>query len=109
MYSSIGREPSVNSLFIALLLLSSGVMAAVQYNDSMLASTQVVDQPFPFLYPNFDASPQSRFPMPLCKSVTLEEATIDQLQAAMNQGSLTAVDIVNCYLDRIEQTNGYIK
>ncbi|KAL9623724.1 MAG: hypothetical protein Q9160_001954 [Pyrenula sp. 1 TL-2023] len=46
--------------------------------------------------------------MRLCRNFTLEEATIDQLQDAMGQGTLTAVDLVNCYLERIEQTNGYI-
>ncbi|KAK4223318.1 amidase [Podospora fimiseda] len=48
------------------------------------------------------------FPMPLCGTFKLEEATIDQMQAAMANESLTSVQLVRCYLDRVEQTNEYI-
>ncbi|MCJ1464114.1 hypothetical protein MMC07_002727 [Pseudocyphellaria aurata] len=47
--------------------------------------------------------------MPKCNGVTLEEATIDQLQDAMNTGQLTTQQIVLCYMQRIYQTDMYLK
>ncbi|XXG99448.1 vacuolar membrane-associated protein iml1 [Hypoxylon texense] len=48
------------------------------------------------------------FPMPLCKGVKIEDATIATLQQWMAQGALTSQDLVTCYLARIEQTNKYL-
>ncbi|KAK7722649.1 hypothetical protein SLS57_004854 [Botryosphaeria dothidea] len=47
--------------------------------------------------------------MPLCGNVIIEEATIDQLQAYMSQGTLTAVKLAHCYWKRVMQTDDYIK
>jgi len=41
--------------------------------------------------------------------LTLEEATIDQMQAAMSRGKLTSQQLVMCYMQRIYQTDQYIK
>ena len=49
------------------------------------------------------------FPMPLCNGFKLEEATIDQMQAAMNCGQLTSQQLVLCYMQRMYQTESYIK
>ena len=49
------------------------------------------------------------FPMPLCKGFKLEEATIDQMQQALNQSQLSSQQLVMCYLQRIYQTHEYIK
>ena len=46
--------------------------------------------------------------MPQCHGSTIEEATIDQLQQYMSDGSLTAQQLAVCYLQRIWQTNEYI-
>lgn len=46
--------------------------------------------------------------MPQCQGITLEEATIDQLQQYMSDGNLTSVQLVTCYLQRIWQTQEYI-
>ena len=46
--------------------------------------------------------------MPQCHGITIEEATIDQLQHYMSQGNLTAQQLVVCYLQRIWQTNEYV-
>lgn len=54
-----------------------------------------------------DAVSQGLFPMAHCRGVTLEEVTIDQLQAYMSEGFLTSVDILQCYLARYEQVNNY--
>jgi amidase len=49
------------------------------------------------------------FPMPPCGSFNLEEATIDQMQQAMEDGTLTSQGLVLCYLQRTYQTQEYIK
>lgn len=48
------------------------------------------------------------FPMPPCGTFHLEEATIDEMQAAMSSGSLTSQQLVTCYIVRTYQTNPYI-
>jgi amidase len=61
---------------------------------------------FPLLQ---NANTTELFPMPPCGSFKLEEATIDQMQAAMSNGTLTSRQLVVCYLERAYQTEGYIK
>ncbi|KAK4183061.1 putative amidase [Podospora australis] len=49
------------------------------------------------------------FRMPLCgRGFKLEEATIDQMQHAMQNGTLTSVQLVKCYIERVFQTDDYI-
>ncbi|KAI9664559.1 MAG: hypothetical protein M1821_006005 [Bathelium mastoideum] len=43
-----------------------------------------------------------------CNGHTVEEATIDQLQDYMSHGTLTSVQLVTCYLQRVLQINGYV-
>ncbi|CAD6587828.1 MAG: hypothetical protein ASARMPREDX12_003019 [Alectoria sarmentosa] len=50
---------------------------------------------------------ENLFPMLDCHGVVLEEATVDQLQDAMNMGQLTSTTIALCYLQRIYQTDEY--
>lgn len=47
--------------------------------------------------------------MPDCNGFVLEEATIDQLQDAMGKGQLTSLQIALCYLQRVQQTDEYVK
>ena len=56
-----------------------------------------------------DVDTTALFPMPSCYGFTLEEATIDQMQAAMSRGKLTSQQLVMCYMQRIYQTDQYIK
>lgn len=49
------------------------------------------------------------FPMADCFGFKLEEATIDQMQKAMEEGRLTSVGLVTCYMTRAFQTEQYIK
>jgi amidase len=49
------------------------------------------------------------FPMPPCGSFHLEEATIDQMQNAMKNGTLTSQQLAQCYLGRAYQTQNYLK
>ncbi|KAJ4321496.1 hypothetical protein N0V84_005299 [Fusarium piperis] len=48
------------------------------------------------------------FPMGKCNGFKLEEATIDDMQKAMQSGKLTSVQLVTCYLTRTYQTQEYI-
>lgn len=50
-----------------------------------------------------------KFPMARCQGLVLEEATIDELQHAMSEGRLTSTQLAMCYLQRMFQTNEYIK
>jgi hypothetical protein len=72
--------------------------------------TQTLESPFPYDFPNLDdAEIPALFPMPPCNGITLEEATIDQLQDYMSRGLLTSVQLALCYLQRHWQTDDYIK
>lgn len=73
-----------------------------------LAAVQVLETPFPYEFPNVE-NQIDLFPMPKCMGITLEEATIDQLQDAMNTGLLTTSQIVLCYMQRIYQTDMYLE
>ncbi|KAK0702516.1 amidase signature domain-containing protein [Apiosordaria backusii] len=47
--------------------------------------------------------------MPLCgRGFKLEEATIDDMQRAMRNGTVTAVQLIECYARRVMQTDDYI-
>jgi hypothetical protein len=49
------------------------------------------------------------FPMPPCGHFNLEEATIDQMQQAMTDHTLTSQQLVLCYMQRTYQTQEYIR
>jgi amidase len=46
--------------------------------------------------------------MPTCRGITLEEATISQLQIHLSNGALTSQELLKCYLKRIWQVDEYI-
>lgn len=89
-------------------LVINAATAVSTYNGSDITSFQMLEQPFPYYFPAQE-NPTDLFPMPPCNGLTLEEATIDQLQDAMNHGNLTSSELVMCYLQRIYQTDSYIK
>ena len=62
------------------------------------------------LYPLLENADSSNlFPMASCGTFRLEEATIDEMQTAMQNGTLTSVQLVTCYMDRVRQVDEYIK
>ena len=64
---------------------------------SIPSETQTVNTTT-FVYPQTQSG--ELFPMDMCKGITLEDATIDQLQGYFDKGLLTSEDVVRCYLDR---------
>ncbi|KAH8179261.1 amidase domain-containing protein [Sarocladium implicatum] len=54
------------------------------------------------------AGTEELFSMPDCWGFKLEEATIDEMQKAMEDGKLTSVQLVLCYMMRAHQTQQYI-
>ena len=73
-----------------------------------LGMSQILETPFPYYFPEHNRT-TSLFPMEMCNGVTLEEATIDQLQDYMSNDKLTTSQLVMCYLQRQYQTDGYVE
>jgi amidase len=48
------------------------------------------------------------FPVELCNGVDLEDITVARLQEYFSDGSLTSVQLCQCYVDRIQTTNPYV-
>jgi amidase len=104
--------PSLAALILSLLLslLSIAVTSwAASDNSTHILDIDPLRQPFPYHFPSQNASgTPGLFPMPTCHGITLEEATIDQLQSYMNKGAVTSAALLRCYLKRIYQVDGYI-
>ena len=82
------------------------------FNATQLIDSQDLENPYPYEFPvlqNGSNVDSGQFPMPKCHGFKLEEATIDQLQDALSRRKLTSVQIVFCYLQRIYQTDEYIR
>ncbi|KAF8243077.1 glutamyl-tRNA amidotransferase subunit A [Wilcoxina mikolae CBS 423.85] len=87
----------------------SGFSAKNKGGTNGINPSQVLEDPYPYEFPVLgNATEGGKFPMPMCNRVKLEEATIDQLQVAMNDRRLTSFQLVLCYLRRIWQTDEYI-
>lgn len=105
MFSSVGS-------LIGLIIFAAATANPI-YNASQTVESQTLDSPYPHEFPvlpdgaTIDSGGQ--FPMPSCHGLILEEATIDQLQEALSKGQLTTVKLALCYLQRIYQTDGYIR
>lgn len=91
-------------------LFAIGALSAYTNDSYDVLSVDPLKTPYPYEFPQLqDANSTALFPMPLCGNVIIEEATIDQLQAYMSQGTLTAVKLAHCYWKRVMQTDDYIK
>lgn len=99
-------------LSVVHILVSSAATWAACYAEQNLTYLPAVNspqQPYPYDFPPQEAAGTSAlFPVPPCSGVTLEEATIDQLQEYMRRGTLTSVELLKCYLRRARQVDGYI-
>lgn len=100
---------SEEMLFHAIIILAMSSFVEGYHNDTALATSQIMNDPFPYNFPQQDQSHVDLFPMRLCNGLDLEEATIDQLQHRLSSGKLSTQDLARCYIDRITQTDGYIR
>ena len=104
-------------LLKALIVVSSLLFTSVAHklhnsNASQVVQSQTLQSPYPYDFPvlqNGSLVDNGLFPLPLCHGFKLEEATVDQLQRQLSNGSLTSVNLALCYLQRIYQTDGYIR
>lgn len=88
----------------SLLVLAYFVAPAI---GQLVARTSLVTPLFPMLQ---NENTTELFPMPVCAGTfKLEEATIDQMQKAMEDGILTSQQLVMCYMQRTFQTQEYIR
>jgi amidase len=93
---------------LALSALSQALCDAPQ-NSTGIFDLNPLQQPYPYRFPPQEAAGTSAlFPMPACMGIPLEEATIDQMQDYMSDGTLTSLAILNCYLKRVHQVDKYI-
>lgn len=98
-------------LILFLALVSSSYSAYVNSRNTCVSYQDVLT----FLesaaldyFPNKEEDATELFPMSPCNGVTIEDATIDELQEAMEEGSLTSVELLWCYLERIHQVEEYV-
>lgn len=83
--------------------------ACAPQNTSCFTSAQVLYEPFAYGFPDqANSNSVALFPMDTCNGVALEEATIDQIQEAMNNKSLTSQQLTTCYLRRLNQVDPFI-
>ncbi|RMZ02218.1 hypothetical protein D0862_06114 [Hortaea werneckii] len=95
-------------VFLTILTLHSSSALAEYCASSIANSSQLLFDPYPYDFPQASSKSTGNFPMPACNGTIIEDATIDQLQQQLGEGTLTAQHLVKCYLRRIDQTNDYI-
>ncbi len=94
------------------LLLTSASLTSAELNASSpaaLADSEVLNDPFPYFFPEQNASAAELFAMPKCCGIDIENASIDTLQSHLECGDLTSVQLLACYMQRAFQTGEYIK
>ena len=98
------------AFFFWALILSSA-FAFAQNPETCLAYENILE----FLesasldyFPNRDGPATELFPMSPCGGSVIEEATLDELQDALQNGSITSVQLLWCYLERIHQVEEYV-
>jgi amidase len=98
-----------SGFFVLTLSALSQALCDAPQNSTSILDVNPLQQAYPYCFPPQDAAGTSAlFPMPTCMGITLEEATIDELQEYMSDGTLTSVAILKCYLKRVHQVDKYI-
>lgn len=92
-------------LFFATVFIWMIALSAHPTEAQNASSTDLTPPLFPLAQ---YADSAALFPMPPCGAFRLEEASIDQMQEAMANGSLSSQQLVTCYIVRTYQTNSYI-
>lgn len=91
------------------LALASFAFAVTHKEVDTLVASQVLSDPYAFDFPRLGAPGASLFPMRRCHGFKLEEASVDEIQAHLSNGTFNSVELLQCYLDRIHQTQPYLK
>ncbi|KAJ1552977.1 hypothetical protein HK405_009356, partial [Cladochytrium tenue] len=86
---------------------SSSSAATAAYAASTTAGTASASAT-PSPPPNVDPYYVNPFPMSLCNGLPLEDASVSDIQAWLTEGALTSVQLVQCYLQRIDQIDSYV-
>ncbi|KAJ5107329.1 hypothetical protein N7456_004004 [Penicillium angulare] len=100
-------SPLLQALVSGLALASSAIATGHHEVDSLVAS-QILTDPYAYDFPRLGAPGSSQFPMRHCHGFKLEEASVDDIQARLTNGTFTSVQLLECYLDRIAQTQPYL-
>ncbi|KAK4865748.1 hypothetical protein LT330_009181 [Penicillium expansum] len=96
--------PLIQTLVSGLALASSVIAQEVDY----LVDSQILTDPYLYDFPRLGGDGAAQFPMRTCHGFQLEEATIDQIQAELANGTFTSVELLKCYMDRVYQTQPYL-
>lgn len=97
--------PLIQTLVSGLALVSS----VVAQESDCLVDSQILTDPYLYDFPRLGGDGAAQFPMRTCHGFKLEEATIDQIQAELAIGTFTTVELLDCYMDRVYQTQPYLK
>lgn len=109
------RDKRIKSvvLHLSVIHLLNPVFDPKVNDASVFADSQIINSPDPYDFPvlDFDENGEeySPFPMRKCNGIVLEETTIDQLQRYMDSRILSSVKLATCYLERIQQTDDFIR
>ncbi|KXG47207.1 Amidase [Penicillium griseofulvum] len=83
------------------------LVSSVAQADSLVDS-QILTDPYLYDFPRLGGHGAEQFAMRPCHGFKLEEATIDQIQAQLEIGTFTGVQLLECYMDRVHQTQPYL-
>lgn len=102
-------SPLLKALVSNLALIGSAVASRHEHEVDTLVASQILTDPYAYDFPRLGAPGASLFPMRHCHGFKLEEASVDEIQEQLNNGTFTSVQLLECYLDRIYQTQPYLK
>ncbi|KAJ5456962.1 hypothetical protein N7530_012236 [Penicillium desertorum] len=95
--------PLIQTLVSSLALVSSVVA-----QSDWLVDSQILTDPYLYDFPRLGGDGAAQFAMRPCHGFKLEEATVDQIQAELEIGTFTGVQLLECYMDRVHQTQPYL-
>ncbi|CAG8897638.1 unnamed protein product [Penicillium egyptiacum] len=96
--------PLIRTLVSGLALVSS----VVAQESDRLVDSQILTDPYRYDFPRLGGDGARQFAMRPCHGFKLEEATVDQIQAELQVGNFTGVQLLECYMDRVYQTQPYL-
>lgn len=103
--------PLLQTLVSGLALAGSVIAVSQKQHEETdtLVASQILTNPYTYDFPRLGTPGAKLFPMRRCHGFKLEEATVDEIQERLTNGTFTSVELLACYLDRIHQTQPYLK